>query len=70
MKHLDDLKLQYNHITGLGQTIEDKTYINIIIASLPLSYHPTIDALSTSIDTQNKIGTTLGTNYVPVLTSA
>ncbi len=58
IKHLDDLELQYNHITGLGQTIEDKTYINIIIASL---YRPTIDTPSTFIDTLNKIGATLGT---------
>ncbi|THG98388.1 hypothetical protein EW026_g3788 [Hermanssonia centrifuga] len=35
MKHLDDLELQYNHLTELGQRIDEKTYINIIIASLP-----------------------------------
>ncbi|PSS22613.1 hypothetical protein PHLCEN_2v3079 [Hermanssonia centrifuga] len=52
MKHLE---LQYNYLTELGQKIDEKTYINIIIASLPPSYHPTIDALSTSIDTQNRI---------------
>ncbi|THG96387.1 hypothetical protein EW026_g5439 [Hermanssonia centrifuga] len=67
MKHLDDLELQYNHVTGLGRKIEEATYINIIIASLPSSYRPTIDALSTSIDTQNRIGAALRTNYVPVV---
>ncbi len=67
MKHLDDLELQYNHVTGLGRKIEEATYINIIIASLPSSYRPTIDALSTSIDTQNRIGAALRPNYVPVV---
>ncbi|THG99610.1 hypothetical protein EW026_g2783 [Hermanssonia centrifuga] len=67
MKHLDNLELQYNHLTELGRKIDEKTYINIIIASLPSSYRPTIDALSTSIDTENRIGAALRTNYVPVV---
>ncbi|THG93218.1 hypothetical protein EW026_g7960 [Hermanssonia centrifuga] len=67
MKHLNDLKLQYNHLTELGRKIDKKTYINIIIASLPSSYRPTIDVLSTSVNTQNRIGAALRTNYIPVV---
>ncbi|PSS18879.1 hypothetical protein PHLCEN_2v3194 [Hermanssonia centrifuga] len=67
MKHLDDLELQYNHLTELVRKIDEKTYINIIITSLPSSYRPTINALSTSIDTQNRISAVLGTNYVSVV---
>ncbi|KAJ3559235.1 hypothetical protein NM688_g466 [Phlebia brevispora] len=37
-KHLDDLERQYNHLTSLGRMIDDDTWINIIIASLPAAY--------------------------------
>ncbi|KAJ3539712.1 hypothetical protein NM688_g6325 [Phlebia brevispora] len=65
-KHLDDLERQYDHLTSLGRTIDDDTWINIIIASLPAAYRPTIDSLSASIEMQNKIGTALSTAYTPV----
>ncbi|KAJ3559217.1 hypothetical protein NM688_g477 [Phlebia brevispora] len=65
-KYLDDLERQHDHLTSLGRKIDDNTWINIIIASLPVAYRPTINSSSASIATQNKIGIELSTAYTPI----
>jgi hypothetical protein len=48
--HLDKALDLYAHLNEMGALISKNEFMNIILASIPLSYESTMDALMTSLE--------------------
>jgi len=52
--HFEKLADLKERLAALGRTVSDDEYVSVLIGSLPPSYDPTINALTTSCDVNNK----------------
>ncbi len=53
IQHLDKLTDMRNSLTDMGIMVDDKSYVNAIITSVPKSYQPIITTITASIDAGN-----------------
>ena len=44
--HMETLSLRYEQLKGMGEKIEDRNFMMLILASLPKGYHPLINMIS------------------------
>jgi len=52
--HFEKLADLKERLAALGRTISNEEYVSVLIGSLPTSYNPTINTLTTSCDVNNK----------------
>lgn len=55
-KHLDHLLRLKDDLADYDEEIDDTTFVDIIISSLPESYRPIVTAFQAALDAQNAIG--------------